>query len=179
MKLMIISDIHGSYLNLKRIIDIYQQEKADRLVILGDILYHGPRNDLPEDYNPKKVIELLNEYKEEIIAVRGNCDAEVDQMVLNFNIMETYTRLYIDDRCFFLTHGHHYDKDHMPYLNKGDVLLYGHYHVPILEEINEIYIVNPSSISLPKQGEKSFCIYENHEFTIYTLEKRIVNKLKI
>ncbi len=179
MKLMIISDIHGSYTNLKKIIDIYEEKKADKLIILGDILYHGPRNPLPVGYDPKKVTELLNQYKDKIIAVRGNCDSEVDQMVLDFDMMCTYTRIYLDNRCFFLTHGHHYDKEHMPYLNKGDVLLYGHYHIPMLEEKEGIYIVNPSSISLPKQGEKSFIIYENNEITILTLDKKVVLSKKI
>lgn len=179
MKIMIISDIHGSYNDLKKVMNIYEKENIDKLIILGDILYHGPRNPLPEGYNPKKVVELLNKNKENIIAVRGNCDAEVDQMLLEFNITETYTRLYIDNRCFFLTHGHHYDKDNMPYLNKGDVLLYGHYHVPMLEEKDGIHIINPSSISLPKQGQKSFIIYENEEFILYNLDKEIIARKKL
>lgn len=179
MKLMFISDIHGSYTNLEKVMKLYDLEKPDRLIILGDILYHGPRNPLPEGYEPKKVVEMLNRHKEKIIAVRGNCDAEVDQMLLEFNIMETYTTLFIDGRTFFLTHGHHYDKDHLPYLNKGDVLIYGHYHVPILEKQDDHYIVNPSSISLPKQGEKSFAIYEDQTFTLYTLDRKIVKTLKL
>lgn len=179
MKLMIISDIHGSYSCLKKVIDIFEEEKADKLLILGDILYHGPRNPLPLGHDPKKVVTLLNQYKDKIIAVRGNCDAEVDQMVLEFNIMADYIQFYVDDRCFFLTHGHHYDKDHLAYLNKGDVLVYGHYHVPILEKQDDIFVVNPSSISLPKQGERSYMIYENNEFTIYTLEKQVVMNMKL
>jgi len=179
MKLIIISDIHGSYSCLQKVIDIFEEEKADRLIILGDILYHGPRNPLPQGHDPKKVVTLLNQYKEKIIAVRGNCDAEVDQMVLEFNMMADYVPLYIDGRCFFLTHGHHYDRDHLPYLNKGDVLIYGHYHVPILEKQGDIYILNPSSISLPKQGEKSFAMYENSEFIIYNLEKEVIMRKKL
>lgn len=179
MKLMFISDIHGSYSCLKKVIDIFEEEKPDKLIILGDILYHGPRNPLPEGHNPKEVVKLLNQYKDKIIAVRGNCDAEVDQMVLEFNIMETYTQLFVDNRCFFLTHGHHFDKEHLPNLNQGDVLIYGHYHVPMLEEVNGIHIVNPSSISLPKQGEKSYCIYENNEFIIYSLEKKPLFRKKM
>jgi hypothetical protein len=179
MKLMFISDIHGSYSCLKKVIDIFEEEKPDKLIILGDILYHGPRNPLPEGHNPKEVVKLLNQYKDKIIAVRGNCDAEVDQMVLEFNIMETYTQLFVDNRCFFLTHGHHFDKEHLPKLNQGDVLIYGHYHVPMLEEVNGIHIVNPSSISLPKQGEKSYCIYENNEFIIYSLEKKPLFRKKM
>lgn len=179
MKLMIISDIHGSYSSLKKVIDIFEEEQADKLIILGDILYHGPRNPLPEGHDPQKVITLLNQYKDKIIAVRGNCDAEVDQMVLEFNIMASYTQLFIDNRRFFLTHGHYYDKDNLPYLFKGDVFMYGHYHVPVLEEKDGIYIVNPSSISLPKHGEKSFAMYENNEFIIYNLEKEVVMRKKL
>lgn len=178
MKLMFVSDIHGSYSAIKRVIDIFEEEKADKLVILGDILYHGPRNPLPEGHNPKEVAILLNQYKDSIIAVRGNCDAEVDQMVLDFDVMSTYTRLYIDGRCFFLTHGHHYDREHLPSLNKGDVFVYGHYHIPVLDEDNGIYIVNPNSVSLPKQGEKGYAIYDNNKITLYNLEKNII-KTKI
>ena len=179
MKLMFISDIHGSYTSAKKAIDIFNEEKADKLIILGDILYHGPRTDLPEGHAPKKVVTLLNEYKDKIIAVRGNCDAEVDQMVLEFDVLSTYTRLYVDDRCFFLTHGHHYDPEHLPSLNKGDVFVYGHYHIPVLKEENGIYIVNPNSISLPKQGEKGYAIYENGKICLYNLEKNFLNEKKL
>lgn len=179
MKIMFISDIHGSYSQIKRIIDIFNEEKIDQLVILGDILYHGPRNPLPKGHDPKEVVQLLNEYKDKIIAVRGNCDAEVDQMVLDFDMMETYSRLYIDQRCFFITHGHHYDKDHLPSLNKGDVFVYGHYHVPELFEKDGIYIVNPNSISLPKQGEEGYAVYENNEITLYNLKKEVILTKKL
>ena len=179
MKLMFISDIHGSYTSTKRVIEIFEEEHADKLIILGDSLYHGPRNDLPEGHNPKKVVTLLNEYKDKIIAVRGNCDAEVDQMVLEFDVMSTYTKLYIEDRCLFLTHGHHYDPEHLPYLNKGDVFVYGHYHIPVLREENGINIVNPNSISLPKQGEKGYAMYENSKISLYNLEKKLLKEKKL
>lgn len=179
MKLMFISDIHGSFSSANRALEIFEQEKADKLIILGDILYHGPRNPLPEGHDPKKVAILLNEYKDKIIAVKGNCDAEVDQMVLKFDIMSTYTRLYIDNRCFFITHGHHYDRNKLPYLNNGDVFVYGHYHIPELEEQDGIYILNPNSISLPKQGEKGYAIYENNEIYLYNLEKNLIKRKKL
>lgn len=179
MKLMFVSDIHGSYDSIRRIIDIFNKEKMDKLIILGDILYHGPRNPLPEGHNPKEVAILLNEYKDKIIAVRGNCDAEVDQMVLEFDVMATYTRLYIDNRCFFLTHGHHYDRTKLPSLNKGDVFVYGHYHIPELEEQDGIVIVNPNSISLPKKGDKGYAVYENGEIILYNLDEEVLKRKKL
>lgn len=179
MKCMIISDIHGSYDDLKRVLDIYEEESMDKLIILGDILYHGPRNDLPTGYAPKKVIPLLNEYKKDIIAVRGNCDAEVDQMVLDFPMQADYHELYIDGHRIFMTHGHLYNKDSMPLLNKGDILMYGHFHKPIAENENGMIIFNPSSISLPKEGVKSYGIYENSELKIYSLEKELIKSIKI
>lgn len=123
MKLMFISDIHGSSLYAQKAIDTYKQEKADKLIILGDILYHGPRNDLPEEYAPKKVISLLNAYKKDIIAVRGNCDAEVDQMVLDFPIRSDFATVDVDGHHFFLTHGHLFDEDNLPGLNDGDIFV--------------------------------------------------------
>lgn len=179
MKCMIVSDIHGAYDDLKKVIDIFEDEKMDKLLLLGDLLYHGPRNRLPVGYNPKEVAILLNQYKDKIIAVRGNCDAEVDQMVLEFPMRADYSEIYIDNHRFFMTHGHLYDKEHMPMLNKGDVLMYGHFHVPILEIKEGIVIFNPSSIALPKEGVKSYGIYENHILSLYTMEKTLLNSMKI
>jgi putative phosphoesterase len=179
MKCMIISDIHGSYEDLKIVLNIFELEKMDKLIILGDILYHGPRNDLPQGYAPKKVTSLLNQYKQKIIAVRGNCDAEVDQMVLDFPMRADYHELYLDGHRFFLTHGHLYNEDQMPLLNEGDILMYGHFHKPIAKQKNGIVIFNPSSISLPKEGEKSFGIYENHELSIYSLENNLLKVFKL
>lgn len=179
MKCMIISDIHGSYDDLKKVIHIFEEENMDQLIILGDILYHGPRNPLPEGYQPKAVIQLLNQYKEKIIAVRGNCDAEVDQMVLDFPMRADYSQLYIDGHRFFVTHGHLYNQDEMPLLNKGDILMYGHFHVPIAKEKDGIIIFNPSSISLPKQGVKSFGVYEKHKLTIFSLEKEEITSIQL
>lgn len=179
MKCMIISDIHGSYEDLKKVISIFEEEKMDKLLILGDLLYHGPRNPLPDGYNPKEVAILLNKYKDKIIAVRGNCDAEVDQMVLEFPMRADYTQVFIDNHCFFLTHGHIYDKDNMPILNKGDILMYGHYHKPIMEKETGIVVFNPSSISLPKEGVKSYGVYENHKLSHFSLEKVLINSIEL
>lgn len=177
MKLMFISDIHGSYTYAKKAINTYKDEKADRLIILGDILYHGPRNDLPEGYEPKQVISLLNEYKKDIIAVRGNCDAEVDQMVLDFPIRADYAMIDVDDHHFFLTHGHLFDEDNLPNLNKGDIFVYGHIHKPVAKETGGIYIINPSSISLPKEGNNSYGIYENDQFEIKEFDQKVVKRI--
>lgn len=179
MKAMIVSDIHGSYDDLKRVMDIYEEECMDKLILLGDLLYHGPRNPLPEGYQPKKVIALLNQYKEKIIAVRGNCDAEVDQMVLEFPMRADYSEIYMDGHRFFLTHGHLYDEDHLPMLQAGDVFMHGHFHKPMLKKKDGIILFNPSSISLPKEGQKSFGIYEDGELKIVSFDRKVIESMKI
>ena len=175
---MFISDIHGSYYWANKAIEKYHEEKADKLIILGDILYHGPRNDLPKDYNCKKVIALLNPLKKDIIAVRGNCDSEVDQMVLDFPMRSDYALMDVDQHHFFMTHGHLFNEDQLPLLNENDVLIYGHFHKPLAKKENGIYILNPSSISLPKEGTNSYGIYENDCFTIKTFDNEIVKQIK-
>ncbi len=179
MKLMIISDIHGSYEDLQTVMNYYEEEKADKLIILGDILYHGPRNDLPEGYAPKKCIPLLNSYKDKILAVRGNCDAEVDQMVLEFPMRADYALYDIDGHTFYITHGHLYNEENFPPLNQGDVYLYGHFHISVFIEKDGHYLVNPNSISLPKKGEKSFIIYEDEIFTFYNMNHEVIMQEKI
>lgn len=134
MKLFIISDIHGSLYYLKKVMEIFGKENYDKLVILGDELYHGPRNPLPKDYSPKEVIEILNKYKDKIIAVRGNCDSEVDQMVLSYPIMSDYSMIYLGNKRVFLTHGHIYNIDNLLPMSEGDILLYGHFHIPMIEK---------------------------------------------
>ena len=130
----------------------FDKEQADRLLLLGDILYHGPRNDLPKDYAPKKVIELLNERKENILCVRGNCDANVDQMVLQFPILADYAVIDLGNRLLYATHGHVYGEQNPPPLQKGDILLCGHTHVPKCVEHETFVYMNPGSASLPKEG---------------------------
>jgi uncharacterized protein len=152
MKLMIASDIHGSAYYCSEMLEAYKREKADKLLLLGDILYHGPRNDLPKDYEPRKVIEMLNNIKEEILCVRGNCDTEVDQMVLEFPILAEYCILYIGNRMIFATHGHKFNPENMPMLKKGDILLNGHTHVPKFEWIDDKIYMNPGSVSIPKEN---------------------------
>ena len=134
MKILIASDIHGSAWYCRRLLDRYREEKPDKLLLLGDILYHGPRNDLPREYAPKEVLAMLNAVKEEILCVRGNCDTEVDQMVLEFPIMADYCILYVGGRMIFATHGHQYNMANPPMLKQGDILLHGHTHVPVMKK---------------------------------------------
>lgn len=161
MKLMIASDIHGSAYYCRKMIDAYRREQADRLLLLGDILYHGPRNDLPRDYNPKEVIAMLNLIREELLCVRGNCDTEVDQMVLNFPILADYCLLELGGRTVFATHGHHHNPDHLPPLKQGDILLNGHTHIPANRDMGTYVYMNPGSISIPKQDSAhGYMIYD-------------------
>lgn len=170
MKLLIASDIHGSAYWCGKLLELARQEQPDKLVLLGDILYHGPRNDLPREYAPKKVIPMLSDWADKILCVRGNCEAEVDQMVLPFPCMATYSQLLVDGKTFFLTHGHHYHPDALPTLREGDVFLYGHTHVKLDEMRQNIRCLNPGSVSIPKDGSHSCLIYENGEFSFRILE---------
>lgn len=170
MKLMLASDIHGSAYYAEKMRQAYIDEKADRLILLGDLLYHGPRNDLPKDYAPKKVIEILNDIKEEILCVRGNCDTEVDQMVLDFPIMADYAVIYADGRTLYLTHGHKFNPENPPKLKKGDCLVNGHTHIPANEDKGDFIYINPGSVSIPKAGSgHTYMIYENGEFALKEL----------
>ena len=171
-RILIASDIHGDANTAERLVEIYKASGAEMLLLLGDILYHGPRNDLPAGYAPKKVIELLNPLKNEILAVRGNCDTEVDQMVLSFPILADYAYLSLDGLRIFATHGHKFNTDSLPPLAKGDILLHGHTHVPVAIEFGEenLYI-NPGSLSIPKENSpKSYILYENGVFSFRTLD---------
>ena len=152
MKWMIASDLHGSAYYCRKMLEAFEREGADRLFLLGDLLYHGPRNDLPREYAPKEVIPLLNGKKEKLLCVRGNCDAEVDQMVLEFPVMADYAVLPVGRRLIYATHGHIYHVKNLPPLAPGDVLLHGHTHVPAWTEFGQgnLYL-NPGSVSIPKE----------------------------
>ncbi len=152
MKIMIASDIHGSALWCGRLLEAYRREGADRLLLLGDILYHGPRNALPEDYAPARVADMLNAVAGELLCVRGNCDSEVDQVVLSFPIMAEYCILWAGSRMIFATHGHVFNEGTPPKLKRGDILLHGHTHVPLCREREDFLCVNPGSVSIPKEG---------------------------
>ena len=165
MKWMIASDIHGSAYYCAQMLDAYRRENADRLLLLGDILYHGPRNALPRDYNPPKVIEQLNEIKNDILCVRGNCDSDVDQMVLQFPIMADYAILTEGKRMIFATHGHVFHETHLPPLHHGDILLHGHTHVPVCVNHETYTYLNPGSVAIPKEDSwHGYMILENGLF---------------
>ncbi len=160
MNLMFISDIHGSETYLDKALEVYEKGEFDRLVILGDVLYHGPRNPLPEGYNPRGVLEKLNFIADDVIAIRGNCDSEVDQMVLKFQILNEESHLILEDNQFFLCHGHHLDEEALPMLRKGTIICHGHTHIPRNEQVGAYKIFNPGSIALPKNGSAhSYGIY--------------------
>ncbi len=170
MKLMFASDIHGSAYYAELLKEKYYEESPKKLILLGDLLYHGPRNDLPEGYNPKKVIDILNSLSDEILCVRGNCDTEVDQMVLNFPIMADYMVMYIDEKELYITHGHKFNPDNLPPIKNGAYLMNGHTHVSKDEVIGGIRYLNPGSVSIPKENTNhSYMIYENGGFTLKNL----------
>ena len=170
MKLIIASDIHGSAFWCGKLLEAAQSENPDKLILLGDLLYHGPRNDLPRDYAPKQVIPMLSHYADKIIAVRGNCEAEVDQMVLPFPCMAEFSQLFVDGMTFYLTHGHHANPENLPPLTEGSVFLSGHTHVKLDEVRNGIRCLNPGSVSIPKDGSHSCLIFENNNFIFRILE---------
>ena len=175
MKYFIASDIHGSAYYCERMLEAYRREGADRLILLGDILYHGPRNDLPRDYAPKRVIEMLNPLKNEIFCVRGNCDTEVDQMVLDFPILADYALLDINGSTVFVTHGHKHNLSALPPMKAGDVLLHGHTHIPACETREGITYLNPGSVSIPKEGSKnSYMVLEGGIFINKSLDGEVV-----
>ena len=152
MKWFIASDIHGSAYYCRQLLRAWGREGADRILLLGDLLYHGPRNDLPRDYAPKEVIAMLNERAKDILCVRGNCEAEVDQMVLSFPVLADYALLETSGHLVFATHGHHFNEEQLPPLHPGDILLHGHTHVPVCREHGDYVYMNPGSVSIPKEG---------------------------
>ncbi|MDD7363997.1 MAG: phosphodiesterase [Atopobiaceae bacterium] len=190
MKLLIASDIHGAADWCARLMQELDAEQPDRLVLLGDLLYHGPRNDLPADYRPKEVVTMLNSVRDSVIAVRGNCEAEVDQMVLDFPCMAEYSVLWDPDATnpvtraagieLFLTHGHvwgpgiHNSVDKMPSLPEGAAIVYGHTHKKVSRRSDAhpgVWCFNPGSVGLPKDGSHSFGVYENGEFRFRTWDE--------
>ena len=172
MKLMIASDIHGSAYYNDLMLERYKEEKPDKLLLLGDILYHGPRNDLPKDYAPKKVLAALNEIADKILCVRGNCDGEVDQMVLNFPIMADYLYMFIDGLELYVSHGHIYNQN-KPLPGLKGIFLCGHTHVPLIEEHENFVYLNPGSVAIPKEDSRhSYMMLENNEFVWKDLESK-------
>ena len=172
MKLLIASDIHGAAGYCRDLLAAWDREGADRLLLLGDLLYHGPRNDLPEGYAPKEVLAALNGIAERIVAVRGNCDAEVDQMVLDFPCLSDFSQVWADGHLLHLSHGHLAGNslDRPPALPQGSALLTGHTHIKRLELVDDVMYVNPGSTSIPKDGCASYAVYENGTFALKTLD---------
>ena len=172
MKIVFFSDIHGVPSTLEKVLEHADSLKADRLVILGDLLYHGPRNGVPDFYDPKKVAELLNARKNDILTVRGNCDCEVDQMMLEFPVLSSYAELSADSRRFFLTHGHVYNAGNLPPVPDNTIIVHGHTHIPEITRLEDgIIIFNPGSISLPKNNHpRTFGVSDNGEITVRLLE---------
>ena len=181
MKILIASDIHGSAYYCKMLLERFEEEKADKMLLLGDILYHGPRNDLPKDYAPKEVIAMLNPLRNKLFCVRGNCDTEVDQMVLDFPVLADYCVVPLGRRLIYATHGHVYNPQNPPPLCEGDILLNGHTHISKCEELDGFIYMNPGSVSIPKENTPhGYMILENGEFLWKKLENgEIYNKYTV
>lgn len=180
MKWFIASDIHGSAFYCEKLLEAYNREKADKILLLGDILYHGPRNDLPKEYNPKKVIEMLNKHKSEILCVKGNCDTEVDQMVLEFPILADYAIITAGKTLIYATHGHNFNSSNLPPVSKNDILLHGHTHVPKAEEYDTHTYLNPGSVSIPKENSPhSYMTFDGKTFLWKTLEGEVYKTFEI
>lgn len=178
MKYLFASDIHGSAYYCRKLLEAYRQSGAKRLILLGDLLYHGPRNDLPREYAPKEVIAMLNEYKQEICTVRGNCEAEVDQMVLEFPVLADYALLELNGLTFFATHGHVFHQDNMPPLRDGEILVHGHTHLLKAEKVNGHYILNPGSVSIPKGGNPAtYAVLDGATFRILDFDGNVVKEV--
>ena len=149
---MFASELHGSAHYCRLLLERLVEEQAVRLVFLGDLLYHGPRNDFPAEYDTRAVTKLLNGVKDRLLCVRGNCDSEVDQMVLEFPMLADYAVLPVGSRLLYLTHGHDYGPDKLPPMSRGDLLMSGHIHIPVCRELDGVTLLNPGSVSLPKDG---------------------------
>lgn len=182
MKWMIASDLHGSAFYCRQMLDAFEREGADRLLLLGDLLYHGPRNDLPCGYAPKEVIPMLNGAKAKLCCVRGNCEAEVDQMVLEFPVLADYCILPVGQKLVYATHGHSYNTKNPPPLMPGDILLHGHTHIPAWQEFGEgnLYL-NPGSLSIPKENSShSYMTLEEGLFRWKELESgEVYHEVKV
>lgn len=180
MKWLIASDIHGSAYWCRKLVEAYKKEKADKLILLGDVLYHGPRNDLPDEYAPKDVIEILNGMKNEILCVRGNCDTEVDQMVLRFPVLADYAVLALGEKMIYMTHGHIYNENNLPPISDGDILLHGHTHVPKCTEHEKYIYMNPGSVSIPKENSHhGYMTLQDGTFLWKDFDGNVIGEYKI
>lgn len=181
MKIFFISDIHGSIDCLNKAMEQFRKEEANYIVVLGDALYHGPRNNIPSSYNPKEVVGVLNTYKDKIIAVRGNCDSEVDQMLIEYPMMSDYSIILHKGKRLFLTHGHIYNRENLPNIGRGDILVHGHTHIPVAEKIeNGIIVFNPGSITIPKENNpNSYGVLEGNMLKVKDLEGNTIREISM
>ena len=174
MKILIVSDIHGSFDSANHIKELNERLKPENVICLGDFNYHGPRNPIPENYNPKDVVAVLNDIKEKMIGVRGNCDADVDQMLYEFPMMAYLTEMEFENHIVWLTHGHKYNEEKLPPLKDEEIFMYGHTHIPVAKYENHHYIFNPGSITLPKQNHpRTYGVMDNSGLHIYTLDDKL------
>ena len=180
MKIAFISDIHGSRHWAEQAFTQVEKWGADKIIILGDVMYHGPRNPLPQQYDPMGVASILNTHAQKIIAVRGNCDSEVDQMQINYPMMADSAQLVLPQRTFFLTHGHVFSPENHPTLPKGSVFVFGHIHLPVVEEKDGIFYFNPSSVSLPHGGyPNSWGRYCDDVLEIVDMYGNVIKSMKL
>ena len=180
MKLLIASDLHGSSYFVEKLAQRVEAEQPDKILLLGDLLYHGPRNALPELYDTSAVAKFLNDRKNMLLCVRGNCDTEVDQMVLDFPILADYCILELDGHTVFATHGHRYNRENLPPMGTGEILLHGHTHIPENGTCGDIRILNPGSVSIPKMGSRnSYMTYENGTFLWKDLDGEVYDTLTL
>lgn len=175
MKIMLASDVHGSAFYTNRLLELFNQEKAEKLILLGDIYNHGPRNPFPEDYNPQEVARLLNSIKDNLLVVKGNCDSEVDTLISEFNFIDSIC-LFIDGKSVFCTHGHTYNKDNAP-STKFDAVIYGHFHTGFIERKEQTLFINAGSVSLPKnQTPSSYLVIENGKVFLKDIEGNVIEE---
>ena len=169
MKYLVVSDIHGVRSGAEAVLDACMKHDPDAVLCLGDVLYHGPRNGVPGGYDPVLVMEKLNPLWHDIICVRGNCDAEIDDMVLDFPVGSAHNIILLDGRRILMSHGHIYGPEHLPKMSEGDVFLSGHTHIPTADVKDGIYLLNPGSVSLPKGGHPAtYAILDESGFTVFT-----------
>ena len=180
MKLLVASDIHGSAYYCRKLLEAREREGTPRMLLLGAILYHVLRNDLPKDYAPKDDIAMLNPLKDELYCVRGNCEAEVDQMVLEFPVLADYCLIPLGSRMIFCTHGHIFNENHLPPMKKGDILLHGHTHVPRTDYVDGHWILNPGSVSIPKGGSvQGYATLEDDVFTLKEMDGTVIRSVQL
>ena len=178
MKYLIVSDIHGSMYYTNKIKSLIKKENPDKVILLGDLYYHGPRNPLPKEYNPKMVCEYFNSIKKNLITIKGNCDAEVDEMISDFKLKKSYSFLH-NDKVVFLTHGHKHNKDNFPKTD-FDIMFYGHFHIGFIGNVDGKIIANPGSISLPKNNApNSYIVMDDKSIILKDLKGNILNEQEI